>query len=963
MSNYQHYVKNHLSQLMSTLGLNISYTRAEGDYLYYRDAQGDEVPVLDLLGGYGSLIFGHNHPQIVARAKQLLDQQVPVHAQFSLREGSGELAKKLNQVMQRELNSDEEFAVTFANSGAEAIEAAIKHAELERVLKLQDLLDEVTLNIESVQHSIRVGEAKIPEHIYRHTSIREQVFDVRNFEELIVGLINYNTEQLVKRPIFLVLEKSFHGKLIGSVQLTYNKNFRRPFQYFGLNTRFISPNDPAQLDRVLQEERVVIFDLAVNNGEVAIVERDIPIFCAFLIEPIQGEGGVNLLNKEFAQQVRKTCNQLDCPLIIDEIQSGMGRSGTFLASTQIPVKGDYYTFSKSLGGGIAKVSATLIKKSRLRKEFSLVHSSTFAEDDYSSGIALTVLNMLDDVQLNAYKKINSSSTALREALIGVQQKFPDVIRDVRGLGLFLGVEFFEQKNASSILFRGASYNDSFGYLLAGYLLHEERIRIAPPGSAPNVLRIEPSLFLTETQISHIAEAFARLCQIIQCQDALHLAFPLTQSKRGKPRVSIDNHHQDFTAKAASHAGLSLTRPVRKVAFINHLISPELLAEVDPSLQHLNSEELRNFIERMEPNKKTAPFPPVRIQSPLGVAVDFYLYPLCVSSHQMVNYLNDGNLDGIRDDIQDRILAAQEEGCEIAGLGMYTSIVTNNCTSLKIPDMTLTSGNALTIGMALEAIEQAIADQRIAIDDMTVVVVGAAGNIASTYASLLSEKCTRLILLGSERSGSLNRLQQTVYTIYEDTWQEINSKPFNQLGALAKKLIQEPIIQEWIECKNAPVKVIGKTIANAIAERHGADPYVTISTDLTLVKQGNIVLCSANSAEPFLGADDFGMNAIICDIAVPNNVQANIVQQRPDIIYQQGGIVATPNGESLHPTARAFLGAGQLFACMAETVILGLAGINQHYSYGAISKQQVREILALAKAHGFSLASYKKGNSL
>jgi acetylornithine/succinyldiaminopimelate/putrescine aminotransferase len=157
---------------MSTLGLNISYTRAEGDYLYYRDAQGDEVPVLDLLGGYGSLIFGHNHPQIVARAKQLLDQQVPVHAQFSLREGSGELAKKLNQVMQRELNSDEEFAVTFANSGAEAIEAAIKHAELERVLKLQDLLDEVTLNIESVQHAIRVGEAKIPEHIYRHTSIR-----------------------------------------------------------------------------------------------------------------------------------------------------------------------------------------------------------------------------------------------------------------------------------------------------------------------------------------------------------------------------------------------------------------------------------------------------------------------------------------------------------------------------------------------------------------------------------------------------------------------------------------------------------------------------------------------------------------------------------------------------------------------------------------------------------------------
>ena len=93
------------------------------------------------------------------------------------------------------------------------------------------------------------------------------------------------------------------------------------------------------------------------------------------------------------------------------------------------------------------------------------------------------------------------------------------------------------------------------------------------------------------------------------------------------------------------------------------------------------------------------------------------------------------------------------------------------------------------------------------------------------------------------------------------------------------------------------------------------------------------------------------------------VRADITSARPDLIYQQGGVVATPNGESLHPSARAFLKSGQLFACMAETAILGLAGINRHYSYGAISKQQVREILVLAKAHGFSLASSKSGNSL
>jgi predicted amino acid dehydrogenase len=415
---------------------------------------------------------------------------------------------------------------------------------------------------------------------------------------------------------------------------------------------------------------------------------------------------------------------------------------------------------------------------------------------------------------------------------------------------------------------------------------------------------------------------------------------------------------------ATPAGFNLTRPVRKVAFINHLITPELLAEVDPSLHSLNAQELCNFVERMEPNKKTAPFPPVRIHSPLGVAVDFYLYPLCVSSHQMARYLETGDLDLIRDDIKDRIKDAQKDGCEIAGLGMYTSIVTNNCASLKIPDIALTSGNALTVGMALEAINEAIPPTHpLTIEEMTVVVVGAAGNIASTYASLLSEKTAHLILLGSERSGSLSRLQQTVHCIYDDTWQEMISTPFHSWGMLAKKLMSETFIHEWLECKNAPEKNIGRVIATHLVEVHGKDPFITVSTDLSLIKQGHIVLCAANAHEAFLNPEEFREGAIICDIAVPNNVHADVVSARPDVIYQQGGVVATPNGESLHPTARAFLKSGQLFACMAETVVLGLAGVNRHYSHGAISKHQVREILALAKAHGFTLANYKTGNSL
>jgi acetylornithine/succinyldiaminopimelate/putrescine aminotransferase/predicted amino acid dehydrogenase len=963
MSNYQQYVKPHLSKLLAALGLDIAYTRAVGDTLYYRDRHGEEIPVLDLLGGYGSLIFGHNHPDIAATAKSLIEQQVPVHAQFSLRERAGDLAKRLSQMVQRELGSDEEFNVTFANSGAEAIEVAIKHAELDRILKLQTLLDDVSLNIERVQKAIRHGTAKVPVDVYRHSPIREQVFDVRGFEELIVGLVSHNTTQLVKRPIFLVMEKSFHGKLIGSVQLTYNKNFRRPFQYFGLNTRFISPNDPDQLRRVLAEERIVLYDLDVQDGLVRVVEREIPIFAAFLVEPIQGEGGINILDADFAKLIRKTCNELDCPLIIDEIQSGMGRSGSFLASTLVPLKGDYYTLSKSLGGGLAKISATLIRQSRLRKEFSLVHSSTFAEDDFSSGIALKVLDMLEADDGRAYGRVRDSAAKLRAAFERVRAAYPDVVRDVRGQGLFIGVEFHSQKNASSIIIRGSAYNDSLGYLMSGYLLHQERIRVAPPGSAPNVLRIEPSMFLTDGQIAHVEAAFGRLCDIVQKQDALHFVFPLTGATRAKPRAAAKDFRQAFPEQPVAASAFAPTRPVRKIAFINHLINPQLLTEVDPSLADLSADELRQFVLKMDPNKKAAPYPAVRIHSPLGSAIDFILYPLCVSSEQMGQYLVDGKLDGIRDDVQERIKAASEDGCEVAGLGMFTSIVTNNCLSLRVPDMALTTGNAFTIAMAIDAIDNALAAARLSIEELTVVVVGAAGNIASTYASLLSERTTRLILVGSERNGSLSRLNQTVHSIYDDTWQEICTLAREKLGRLAQRLVREPLVIEWLAQGSAPERGRGKAIALYLVERHGHDPYITVSTDRALIKSGHIVLCAANAPEPFLSGDDFRDNAIVCDIAVPNNVVDGIAAARPDLVYQQGGIVATPNGESLHPGARAFLGAGQLFACMAETVIMGLAGMHSHYSYGAISKQQVREIAALGRAHGFGLAEYKTGNSL
>src|SRR5437763_10693402 len=123
------YLKPRLMELLSAIALDVVYERGEGDKLFYRDAKGREVPVLDLLGGYGAGLLGHNHPRIAARAREVIDRKLPFHAQASARSLAGHLAERLSAVVGRATGRS--YVVTFANSGTEAGEAAIKQAEIE----------------------------------------------------------------------------------------------------------------------------------------------------------------------------------------------------------------------------------------------------------------------------------------------------------------------------------------------------------------------------------------------------------------------------------------------------------------------------------------------------------------------------------------------------------------------------------------------------------------------------------------------------------------------------------------------------------------------------------------------------------------------------------------------------------------------------------------------------------------
>ena len=130
LTKYQKYVRPELGKVLSALKLDNVYEQAAGDQMM-TTLNGQHASVSDFLGGFGSTILGHNHPVVIEALKQCQEGKKPQHAQGSLKKETALLAEKLNHITKLKLNESRDYVVTFANSGTEAVEVALKHALLE----------------------------------------------------------------------------------------------------------------------------------------------------------------------------------------------------------------------------------------------------------------------------------------------------------------------------------------------------------------------------------------------------------------------------------------------------------------------------------------------------------------------------------------------------------------------------------------------------------------------------------------------------------------------------------------------------------------------------------------------------------------------------------------------------------------------------------------------------------------
>ncbi|WP_416974885.1 aminotransferase class III-fold pyridoxal phosphate-dependent enzyme [Streptomyces sp. 4F14] len=941
-----------LTELLGAFGTDVEYVRAKGDTLFHRASDGTEVPVLDLLSGVGSLILGHNHPDLVDEAKRFLDADSPVHTQMSVHQGADEVGRLLNEIIHREFPGAEDYLLFLANSGAEAVEGAVKHAEFDRLHKATRLIEEIECNAADAITAVRSGSVRLPDGLSSLPPGHPPPTTVEELERVLADLLAGNREKLGRPPVFFALERSFHGKLVGSVQLTHGPAYRAPFATLGLATRFVPPDQPDALRTIADEERVTVFDVVTGDGRIDIVERDFPVFAALIVEPVQSEGGIHVLTQEFATGVRAICDDIGCPVVVDEIQSGMGRCGAFFAGSLNGLRGDYITLSKSLGGGLAKVSATLVRASLYRKEFEFIHSSTFGRDGFSTAIALKTLRLLEADGGKAYERAAERGERLLEMLRGLARTYPDVIADVRGRGLLIGLEFTQQYTAPSAIIRQHALTGTLGQLVAGYLLRVHGIRMLPTGSAPNVLRIEPSIHLRDGEIAQLEKALTELCAVLRHQDALHLVHPVV-SPETRPAVTV----RDFSTPPDDRAPRPDDQhPARKVAVISYLLTPGTLRELDPSLGGLDDRQLETYGRRLEPLRALPPLPPTRIDSPLGTSVELTVYPLAVTSQRMAERVRLGQHHGIRQDIEAYARVIRDLGCEIAGIGFHAGTATAR-DAARVPGITFTSGLALTAATALRDLTTAAEERHGGLDGLTLVVLGGAGRVGSACAALAAENVSKIVLLGSGRDGSEQRLRAAAHRVYQEAWSRIaegigvgigDGEELTGIPALLRK---EPLIDGWLRDRRPGDEPSGELIARYVQDRYGTDPYVAVTDDLSAITEGHLALSAVTTPAPALTGLREG--AIVCDVAVPARTLDTAAPLREDIRYIRSGVLAAPGGASLPAGARGGLGDGELFAGMAEAVVLGLAGTGTEQSGGPVTRSSAHGILALARRHGFT----------
>ena len=411
--NFREFMNPGLCTLMGLLDFDKLFVRAEGVHVWDRD----DHCYLDFVGGYGSLSLGHNHPRVLEALRQV--STMPNLLQVSMGAAAGALAHNLAKITPGELRH-----TFFCNSGAEAVEGAIKLAR------------------------IATGRGRI-----------------------------------------ISCRSGFHGKTMGSLSVSGREKYQKGFEPLLPGCSVVNFGDLDQLEAELKSREAA----------------------AFVVEPIQGEGGIILPPDGYLQKVQALCRRYGTLFVADEIQTGFGRTGKMFACEHDGVVPDVLCLAKALGGGIMPIGAMVTTSELWNKAYGgiekcLLHTSTFGGNTWAAAAGIATIAVLLEEDLPA--RAAELGDYLLAGLHRLQERHP-IIREVRGRGLLVGIEF--EQPAKGVLAKVAGAvnklaEEYMGAMVAGVLLNRYRVITVYTLNNPNVIRLEPPLVVTREQIDTVLQA-------------------------------------------------------------------------------------------------------------------------------------------------------------------------------------------------------------------------------------------------------------------------------------------------------------------------------------------------------------------------------------------------------------------------------------------------------------------------